>query len=151
MSPFITVRNEEEYWMVQRIVEMIAGVCASVFGLLILFSLFSASFTGQAFTNFPLDDLTWLPAFLAYVTVLAVIALGALLHGIPSLTHARRRARVAFAWVGRLALWLATAGFIILAYLSEASIGLIFIPSAVLALTACLLSLIPGPAHIANN
>jgi hypothetical protein len=144
--------EREAHRVVQRIFEMAAGVCASALGLLILFSFLSESFSGNGYTPFPLShDLIWLPAFLAFAATLAAIALGPLLHGLPSLTRAGRRARMVCAWVGGLALWFSTLGLIVLIYLAGFSIGLAFIPSAVLALIACVLALIPGPVSGAHK
>ena len=130
--------------MVQCISEMIVGVCASALGFALLLSLLLWPSIDGRYSYFgQTHDLSWLPAFLAFSAVLAAVAVGVLLHGITSVSRTGRRVRVIFAWVGRLTLWLSTAGLIILVYIAGFSIGLLFIPSALLALIACGLSLIP--------
>jgi hypothetical protein len=134
--------------MAQRIFEMAAGGLASALGFALLLYLLLWPSIDQRYSYFTQTrDLTWLPAFLAFAAALAAIAVGALLHGIPSLTRADPRARVAFSWASRSLLWLSTMGLIALVYLSGFSIGLLFIPSAFLALIASILALIPGPAR----
>ena len=137
--------------MVQRIFEMVVGVGASALGFALLLSLLlSPSIDGRYSYFEQTHDLSWLPAFLAFASALAVVAVGVLLHGLTSIFRASRRARVVCAWVGRMALWLSTAGLIILVYLAGFSIGLLFIPSALLALIACGLALVPDSPRNAS-
>lgn len=130
--------------MVQRIFEMVVGVCASALGFALLLSLLLEPSIDGRYSYFgQTHDLSWLPAFLAFASALAAVAVGVLLHGITSVSRVDRRTRVVFAWVGRLALWFSTAGLITLVYLAGFSIGLLFIPSALLALIACGLAMVP--------
>jgi hypothetical protein len=138
--------------MVQRILEIVIGGMASILGLRALFAFPPGSFpTGAGVAQLaslngePSPPLAWLPVFLLLVVALAAITLGALAHGIPSLTGKSLRARLAFIWVGRAALWLATAVLIALIYLAVFNASLFFVPSAALSLTASLLALLPDP------
>lgn len=136
--------------MVPRSLEIVAGQWAGVTGLTLLAYLYSLSFTNDAPGPFGAPPhMTALGALWAYAIALALIPLATLLHGVPVIMDARDATRATTTWAGRLALWVATAGLLTLAYLSLASIGLMFIPSAVLALIACIMSLIPSPATLA--
>ena len=135
--------------MIQRIFEAIAGVLAAVTGLWLLFSVESAFFPTTPAQSYgvsgqPALPLAWIPAFQVFTIALVGIALGALLHGVPSITRMGRGMRRLLVWGGRLALWLSALALIVMAYLAWASIGLLFIPSIALAVIACALALIPA-------
>jgi hypothetical protein len=140
----------------QRLIEVVLGLAASVLGLVLLFSLLlSPSINGpdNRDTSYfaQSHDLSWLPAFLAYVAALAAIGLGVVLHGLLSFARMGRRAQVLCAWAGRFLLWIDSAALLVLVYLSGFSIGLAFLPSLYLALIACSLSLMPRPARAAAH
>lgn len=135
--------------MIQRIFEAIAGVLAAMAGLWFLFSLQSAFFPttppqAYVFSEQPAQPLAWIPAFQVFTIALVGIALGALLHGVPSIARTGRGMRRLLVWGGQLALWLSTLALIVMAFLALASIGLLFIPSIALAVIACALALIPA-------
>ena len=134
--------------MVQRIFEIATGVCAAVSGWLLLYMIFFANTVGGPNGSYNYvshyRDLSWLPAFVAFAAALTVIALGALLHSVLSFSQNGRHAHPVFSLLGVVALWLATAVLMVMIILAGLSIGLAFIPSAVLALIACVLALIPG-------
>ncbi len=138
--------------LVQRIIEVVLGLCASVLGLLTLLSLLvSTSYYGpnnerDSFFS-RTHDLSWLPAFLAYVAALTAIALGVVLHGLFSFVRMSRRAQMLCAWAGRFVLCIGTVGLLVLVYLSGFSIGLLCLPSLYLALIACALALMPRPSQ----
>jgi hypothetical protein len=133
-------RIDSTFVMAQRLIEVILGLAASFLGLAILFSLLESSY----FTYTP--GPSWLPAVLAYVTALEAIGLGVVLHGLVSFARMGLLAQVICAWAGRFLLWIGSAALLVLVYLSGFSIGLLFLPSLYLALIACSLSLMPGPA-----
>jgi hypothetical protein len=126
--------------LAQRLIEVVLGLAASFLGLAILFSLLDSSY----FTYTP--GPSWLPAVLACVAALEAIGLGVVLHGLLGFAPMGRRAQVLCAWAGRFLLWIGSMALLALAYLSGYSIGLLFLPSLYLALIACSLSLMPGPA-----
>lgn len=139
--------------MIQRIFEIVAGLCASLVGFLVLFSFPSGTFLSgyssdqkYRLAGQPTPPLAWLPVMLLLVTALTGIALGPLLQAITGSSRVGHRSYLALTWAGRLALWLSTLGLIVLIYLTGFSIGLTFIPSATLALVACVLALISNPA-----
>jgi hypothetical protein len=146
--------SDSTFVLVQRIIEVVLGLCASVLGLLTLLGLLvSTSYYGpnnerESFFS-RTHDLSWLPAFLAYVAALVAIGLGVVLHGLLSFVRMSRRAQVLCAWAGRFLLWIGSAALLVLVYLSGFSIGLLFLPSLYLALIACSLSLMPRPASAA--
>lgn len=140
--------------MIQRIMEIVVGGIAALIGLRTLFSLPPGTFpTGSGVTQLasqlgePAPPLAKLPVYLLLIVALAAVALGALAHGVPSLIGKGLRARLAFPqafiWAGRATLWLATVALIVLIYLAAFNISLFFIPSAVLAIIASLLALLP--------
>ena len=135
--------------MIQRIFEAITGVLAAVAGLWLLFSTASAFFPtapaqGYGVSGQPAPPLAWIPAFQVFTIALVGIALGALLHGAPTVARMGRSMRRLLVWGGRVVLWLSTAVLIVMAYLALASIGLLFVPSIALAFIACALALIPA-------
>ncbi|MDE3231588.1 MAG: hypothetical protein KGO05_17040, partial [Chloroflexota bacterium] len=114
--------------MVRRSIEIVAGEWASLTGLALLAYFFSLSFTSDGWSPFGhAPDLTGMGALAGYTATLAFIAVGALLHGVPSIIGASGATRAASAWAGRLALWLGAAGLLVLIVLSLPSIGLLFI------------------------
>ena len=137
--------------MVRRSIEIVAGQWAGITGLALLAYLYSLSFSGDGWSPFGQPPhMTGLIALWGYAATLALIPLGVILHGLPVIVGAGRSARMTTAWVGRLALWVATACLLVLVVLSLPSIGLLFIPSLVLALVACVSSLIPSPTALAR-
>lgn len=141
--------------MVQRILEIVVGAIAGFIGLRTLLS-FPPGWIPSgpdaariaSLNGAPVPPLAWLPVFALLVVALGAIVLGALAHGAPSLIRPigrGLRTRLAFIWAGRVTLWLATAGLIVLIYLAVLGASLFFIPSAALAIIASLLALLPDP------
>jgi hypothetical protein len=133
--------------MIQRIFEAVTGFLASAIGLWILFSFAAAFFPPNQIHDLsgqPAPPLAWIPALQVFVIALVGIALGVLLHGVPSIAHTGRDTRRFLIWGGRLTLWLSTAALIVLAFITLPSIGLLFGPSAALAFIACALAIVPN-------
>jgi hypothetical protein len=140
--------SDSTFVLVQRLGEDVLGLCASVLGLAILFSLLlSPSYNYFAYT----PGRSWLLAVLAYVAALVAIGLGVVLHGLVGFARMSHHAQTLCTWAGRFLLWIGSAALLVLVYLSGSSIGLFFLPSLYLALIACALVLMPRPSRAAAH
>lgn len=129
--------------MVFRILEAVFGLAGSLFGI------WMAVIEGRSEARGSSGATSAAYVLVLFGVPFLGIAVGSLLHLLVSLRIVPRWMHLAGGWAALTLLWLSTLTILVIIYLSLPSIGVLFIPGAVLVLIACVLAVIPS--SLADN